>query len=413
MAANSRVPALERIIKHLGRNIAGLGSKNLNDVAVVGVGMTPVTAGSGKSLAQLFTEAAIEAIEDAGVDRIDSLYVGNMLSGFLQHQEHLGPLMATALGREGIPTCKVEGACASGGVAANAGVKGVMSGLEEIVLVGAVEKMTGYTTPEVTAGLMMAEDRARVGATGITFVGLNAMIAREYMHRYKVGHEELAEFPVLCHANALDNPKAQFHKKISVDDVLQSPLVADPLRLFDCSGMCDGAAALVLAPSKRAREFTDSPVQIAGSAVATDRLSLHQRKDITTFEASRKAADRAYRMAGIRPEDVDLLEVHDAFSVLGVMALEDLGFAAKGSGAQLVKAGQCARDGRLPTNTFGGLKARGHPVGASGLYQIAEAALQLSNRAGKCQVSKANVGITQSVGGIGGTVAVHILKRGE
>jgi acetyl-CoA C-acetyltransferase len=383
----------------------------LQEVAIIGVGMTPVTSGSRKSLSQLFLEAATQAIESAGVNRIDSIYVGNMMSGFLQKQEHLGALMATALGKEGVPTYKVEGACASGGVAANVGIKAALSGLEEIVLVGGVEKMSGYSTPEVTAGLMMAEDRDRVGATGTTFVGLNAMIAREYMHRYKVPHEALAEFPVLCHQNALDNPKAQFHKKISVEDVLRSPLVADPLRLFDCSAIGDGAAAIVLARKQKARQFTDSPVEIAASAISTDTLSLYQRRDITSFEASRQAATRAYEAAGIRPDDIDLLEVHDAFSVLGIIALEDLGFSERGRGTMLVKEGRCLRDGDLPTNTFGGLKARGHPVGASGIYQIAEITLQLTNEAGKCQVPEANVGLAQSVGGIGSTVAVHILKR--
>jgi len=382
----------------------------LRDVAIIGVGMTPVTAGSGKSLTELFVEAATDAIEDSGVDKIDSIYVGNMMSGFLQNQEHLGALMATALGKEGVPTYKVEGACASGGVAANAGVKGVLSGLEEVALVGAVEKMSGYTTPEVTSGLMMAEDKARVGATGITFVGLNAMIAREYMRRYNVPHELLAEFPILCHENALDNPRAQFHKSITVEDVLKSPLVADPLRLYDCSAIGDGAAAVILTTVKRAKQFTDSPVKIVASTVASDRLSLYQRPDLTTFEGSRKAAQRAYEVAGVKPKEIGLLEVHDAFSVLGIMALEDLGFASKGSGSQLVKDGVCARDGRLPTNTFGGLKARGHPVGASGMYQIAELALQLARKAGKCQVPEAHIGMSQSVGGIGGTVAVHILR---
>lgn len=383
----------------------------MSGVAIIGVGMTPVTTGSGKSLTELFVDAATQAIEDAGVDRIDSMYVGNMMSGFLQNQEHLGALMATALGKEGVPSYKVEGACGSGGVAVNAGVKGILSGLEGIALVGAVEKMSGYTTPEVTSALMMAEDKARVGPTGVTFVGLNAMIAREYMHRYKVPHEDIATFPVLCHDNAINNPKALFHKKITVDDVLKSPLVADPLRLFDCSGICDGAAVLILTSMENARKFTDTPVEIAGSAVATDRVTLYQRPEITTFEASRKASTEAYERAHVKPDEVDVLEVHDAFSVLGIMSLEDLGFARKGAGANLVKEGACAHDGRLPTNTFGGLKARGHPVGASGMYQIAEVALQLSNRAGKCQVPDASVGLTQSVGGIGTTIPVHILKR--
>lgn len=383
----------------------------MGEAAIIGVGMTPVTAGSGRGLRDLFVEAAREALDDAGVDRIDSIYVGNMMSGFLQNQEHLGALMATALGREGVPTYKVEGACASGGVAVNAAVKALLSGFEEIVLVGAVEKMSGYTTPEVTAGLMMAEDRVKVASTGVTFVGLNAMIAREYMNKYNVTHESIAQFPVLCHQNALDNPKAQFRKKISIEDVLHSPLVADPLRLLDCSGIGDGAAALLLAPKDLARRFTDSPIQVAASTVASDTLSLYQRPDITTFQASKKASDRAYKMAGIKPRDVNLLEVHDAFSVLGVMALEDLGFAEKGSGTKLLDEGECARDGKVPTNSFGGLKARGHPVGASGVYQVSELALQLRNEAGKCQVSGAEVGLAQSVGGIGGTVTTHILRR--
>jgi acetyl-CoA C-acetyltransferase len=190
-------------------------------------------------------------------------------------------------------------------------------------------------------------------------------------------------------------------------------LVADPLHLYDCSGIGDGAAALVLAPEEDARKFSDSPVEIAASVVATDKLSLYQRSDITSFDASRKAANKACKAAGIRPDNIDLLEVHDAFSVLGVMALEDLGFASKGKGTSLVKDGTCSREGRIPTNTFGGLKARGHPVGASGVYQIAELALQLANRAGKCQVPEAHVGMAQSVGGIGSTVTIHVLMRSD
>jgi acetyl-CoA C-acetyltransferase len=372
--------------------------------------MTPVKSSSGKSLTELFVQAAKQAIEDAGVSKVDAMYVGNMMSGFLQNQEHLGSLMASALGREGVPTYKVEAACASGGVAMNAGVKASLSGLDRIVLVGAVERMSGHTTPQVTAGLMMAEDRLKVATSGVTFVGLNAMIAREYMHKYNVRHDEMAQFPVLCHGNALDNPKAQFRKKITVDDVLQSALVADPLRLYDCSGIGDGAAAVVLAPAEEAKKFTDTPVEVVASSVATDTLSLYQRKELTIFEGSRKAADEAFKRAHLTANDIDVLEVHDAFSVLGLMALEDLGFADKGTGAKLLLDGTCNRDGKVPTNTFGGLKARGHPVGASGMYQVAELALQLSNRAEKCQVRNASVGLSQSVGGIGSTVVVHILR---
>jgi acetyl-CoA C-acetyltransferase len=364
-------------------------------------------------MTQLFVDAATKAIDDAGVGKIDSIYVGNMLSGFLQNQEHLGALMATALQREGVPTYKIEGACASAAVAMNAGVKAVLSGLEDIVLIGGVEKMSGYSTSAVTEGLMMAEDRMRVASTGVTFVGLNAMIAREYMRKYNVGHDMIAEFPVLCHSNALDNPLAQFHKKIGVQDVLTSPLVADPLRLYDCAGIGDGAAVIILAPLERVHEFTEFAIDVLASIVATDSLSLYQREDVTTFEASKIASRLAYQRAHIGPADVDVLEVHDAFSMLGIMALEDLGFAEKGSGVSMVIDGECARDGKLPTNTFGGLKARGHPVGATGLYQIAELVYQLSNRSGKCQVPNAKVGLSQSVGGIGGTVALHVLSRSD
>jgi len=383
----------------------------MSNLAVIGVGMAQVKSSSGKSLTELFVQAAKDAVEDSGVSKLDAMYVGNMMSGFLQNQEHLGSLMASALGREGMPTYKVEAACASGGVAMNAGVKAALSGLDKIVLVGGVEKMSDNSTPKVTAGLMMAEDKLKVATTGVTFVGLNAMIAREYMLKYNVHHEEIAQFPVLCHGNALDNPKAQFHKKISVDDVLQSSLVADPLRLFDCSAMGDGAAALVLAPMDEAKKLTDSPVEVCASTVATDALSLYQRKELTVFEGSRRAAGEAFARAHLTPKDIDVVEIHDAFSVLGIMAIEDLGFADKGSGSELLREGQCSRDGKLPINTFGGLKARGHPVGASGVYQIAELTLQLSNRAEKCQVPNASVGLSQSVGGIGSTVAVHILRR--
>ena len=411
MAANSNVRAFQQIIKHSQTNV--LLVTKLRGVAIIGAGMVPVLASPEKTLTQLFVDAATKAVDDAGVGSIDSIYVGNMLSGFLQNQEHLGALMATALQREGVPTYKIEAACASGGVAMNAGVKSVLSGLEDIVLVGGVEKMCGYSTPAVTEGLMMAEDRICVASTGVTFVGLNAMIAREYMRKYNVKHEMIAEFPVLCHANALDNPYAQFHRKISVEDVLASPLVADPLRLYDCAGIGDGAAAIILAPLERAHQFTESPIEVLASIVASDSLSLHQREDITTFEASKTASRLAYEKAHVESQDIDVLEVHDAFSMLGIMALEDLGFAKKGEGVKLIASGECARDGKLPTNTFGGLKARGHPVGASGLYQIAELAYQLSNKSDKCQVPNANVGLAQSVGGIGGTIALHVLSRSD
>lgn len=382
-------------------------------MAVIGVGHTRVGAQPEATLRHLFADAANEALEDAGVDKVDAIVVGNMMSGRLQCQESLGTLSATSIGMTGISVMKVEGACASGGVAVHAGFNSVRAGVYDIVLVAGIEKMSGMSISEVTSGLMMAEDRDYVAASGVTFVGLNAMVARYYMDRLKVRHEDIAQFPVVCHKHGFNNPKAQFRKLITVDDVMSSPLVADPLHLYECSGIGDGGAAVVLSSTKIAKKLTDTPIEIVGSSIANDSISLHQRLDLTTFPASKTSAKKAFDMAKLQPKDIDVLEVHDAFSILGVMALEDLGFAEKGEGAKLVTEGQIEIGGRLPTNTFGGLKSRGHPVGASGVYQIVELTQQLRNQAGKNQVPAAQYGYAQSIGGIGSTITGHILARAD
>jgi len=379
----------------------------MRKVAVSGVGLTGIREHWGKSLRDLFEEAALKAFEDAGTDDIDALYVSNMGAANLQRQLNLGAMMADALGKRGIDALRVEAASASGGVAFHEGVKAVASGLCDSVLVGGVEKMSDGLPDEVTASLAMAEDQEYTAYTGITKMGMNALIHRHYMERFGVGAEEIAMFAVRGHEHARGCPHAQYPFKISVDRILSSPMEADPIHMLECAGIGDGAAAVLLRPAGESGDC----VEVASTAVASGHYYLTERPDILTFEAVRGAAARALEYAGLSHGDIDLVEVHDDTTITGVLALEDLGFVDKGKGATYVSEGLTARDGELPTNTFGGLKARGNPVGATGLYQVAEVALQLRGQAGPCQVEGAEVGLAQSVGGLGSTCAVTILRR--
>ncbi|RLE81982.1 MAG: thiolase domain-containing protein [Thermoprotei archaeon] len=383
-------------------------------VVVLGVGLTKVGEHWNKSIRDLFVEAALRAVEDAGIELsdIEAVIVGNMSSGYLQGQEHLGALMSTWLGLRGVATAKVESACASGGVAFHQAFLAVASGIYDCVLVGGVEKMTDAVTEDVISALIMADDQEYVASTGITFAGLNALVYREYMRKYGVKQEEIAYFAVHDHKYARDNPYAQYPFEVSLEQVLASPLVADPIRLLESSPISDGAAAVVLCSLEKAKSIkSEGLVEVVGSAVATDILSPHEREDLTTLYATHVAAERAYKMAKVEPKDINVVEVHDAYTVLGPIHLEDLGFVKKGDGAKFVVEGNIEKDGKLPTNTFGGLKARGHPVGATGIYQIVEVVWQLRGEAGKNQVSDAEIGLAQSVGGVGSSVAVNIFRR--
>jgi len=388
----------------------------MRNVYVIGVGMTPIREHWDKSLRNLLAEAIARSADDAGISLrdIESIYVGNMSSGYLQGQEHIGALVATQLGLIGVPACKIEAACASGGMAFHQAFLSVASGMYDCVVASGVEKMTDAITPDVTVALIMADDQEYVANYGATFVSLNALVYRYYMEKYNVKQEDIALFPVHCHRYAQNNPYAQYRRAVSLEDVLKSPLIADPIRLLESAPIGDGAASIVLCSENFIREKGLSPevlVQVAASAAATDTLSIHEREDISTLTASIKASRKAYEMAKVEPNDIDVLEVHDAFSILGILHLEDLGFAEKGKGTVLVKEGELEVGGKIPTNLFGGLKARGHPVGATGIYQIAEVFLQLTGRAGKSQVDGATVGMAQNVGGVGSTVVVNILKR--
>jgi len=383
----------------------------MRKVAVLGVGCTKVGEHWKRSLRDLFVEASLRAIEDSGVEEIDALYVSNMASGPLQHQEHLGAVMADALAVNPIPAVRVEAASASGGVAFHEGVKAVASGMSDFVLVGGVEKMTDRLPPEVASTLIMSEDQEYTAYTGVTNIGLSAILKRLYMDRFDVKPEEIAMLPVIDHENAASNPYAQYPFKTSIERVLNSPMEADPVHLLECSGIGDGAAAVVLGPANES-ETSDHPlVTVSASAVATDTLNLTNREDPLTLRAVRRSAEEAYARAKLTPRDVDVLEIHDEVSILGVLSLEDLGFAEKGKGASLAASGAISLSGETPTNTFGGLKARGNPLGATGLYQIVELIWQLRGEAGKNQVDGAEVGLAQNMGGVGSTCAVNILRR--
>ncbi|QOJ79570.1 thiolase domain-containing protein [Infirmifilum lucidum] len=383
-------------------------------VYIVGAGATKIGEHWDLSLRELAADASRKAIEDAGISKrdIQAIFVGNMSSGYLQGQEHLGSLIATWLGIPGVAANKIEAACASGGAAVHNAYLAVKSGIYDCVLAVGVEKLTEATTSDVTSALIMAEDQEYVAFAGFSFVALNALVYRAYMRKFGAKQEDIALFAVHDHNYAANNPLAQYPRPVTLDEVLKSPPVADPIRLLESAPLGDGSAALVLCSEEKARRLgKDVLIELAGSGLATDILSLHDRPDLTTLAATVKAKGSAFKQADIEVKDVDVLEVHDAFTVLGVIHLEDLGFARKGEGWRLLKEGQLEKDGDIPTNTMGGLKARGHPVGATGVYQVYDLVVQLRGEAGANQVPDPEVGVAQNVGGVGGTVVVNVVKR--
>ncbi|MCD6542448.1 MAG: thiolase domain-containing protein [Thermoplasmata archaeon] len=386
----------------------------MRDVAIIGVGITKFGELWDKSFRALITEAGTKAILDAGIEGkdIDALFVGSMSPGRFIGQEHVGALVADSSGLHvmNIPTTRVENACASGGLALRQAYISVASGIHDIVVVGGVEKMTDVIGGEATDILAMAADQEWEAFFGVTFPALYAMIARRHMHEYGTTREQLAEVAVKNHDNGLLNPNAHFRRKITVDSVLNATMVADPLTVLDCSPISDGAAALVLAPLDKAKQYTDKIVKISGSGQASDSLALHGREDICTFKATVEAARQAYKQAGVEPKDIDLAEVHDCFTIAEILAIEDLGFVKKGEGGKATEEGRTRIDGDIPINPSGGLKAKGHPVGATGIAQAAEVVLQLRGEAGERQVKDAEIGLTHNIGGSGATCVVHILE---
>ena len=386
----------------------------MRDVAIIGVGMTRFGELWDRSIRSMGIEAGLGAIQDAGIYSTDleALYMGNMASGLLIKQEHLAPLIADFVGmtKLHLPATKIEGADASGGLALRQAYIAVASGIHDIVLVGGMEKMTDVGDARATGIMASAADQEWETFHGATLPSLYAMMAQRYMHEFGTTPEMLGSVAVTNHYHGSMNPMAQFQRAIKLEMALGSGIIADPLRMFDCAPLSDGAAALVLCPLERAKEFTDDPVMIKGSGLATDSLALHDRESITSMAATRVASDRAYRRAGITVKDVDVAEVHDSFSIGEIMAVEDLGFFERGTGGQAVLDGEVRLGGRIPINTSGGMKARGFPPGAAGIAQAVEIVHQLRGKAGERQVKDARIGLTQNVGGTGATAVVHIME---
>jgi acetyl-CoA C-acetyltransferase len=380
----------------------------MKEVAVIGTGMTKFGELWNKSMKDIFVEAALSAIKNAGVDHIDSMYVGAMSSGLFVGQEHLGATLADYLGVDSIPATRVESACASGGASFRQAYFEVASGASEIVLAGGVEKMTDGA--DVTEVLATAADQEYEVYQGVTFPGLYALMANAYMHEFKTKREHLAQVAVKNHKNGSKNPNAQFRSEITIEQVLNSSLVADPLRLLDCSPVSDGGAAVILCPLDLAKKISKNYIKIRATAQASDTIALHSRKTFTTLNSVKAAADKAYRSANITPKDINFAEVHDCFTIAEIIVTEDLGFFEKGKGGFAVEDGITALDGKIPINTSGGLKSKGHPVGATGIAQIIEVYEQLTGQAGKRQVKNARLGLAQNMGGTGASCVINILE---
>ena len=385
----------------------------MRSVAVIGIGETRMGKHPDKSLRELIKEAGEKAIKDSGLEKesIQALYIGNFNSSFLCKQSHIGPLAAEVLELDGVPTVRTENACASGGIAFRQGFLAVASGLYDVVLVGGVEKMTHQPTETVTAGIASAADYEMEVNVGATFPSIFAMIANRYFYEYGNVREEMALCAVQNHYHASLNPDAQMQKIITVDQVKSGFPVAYPLTVFDCSLMTDGAAFVVLAAADIAEKVSSKRIiEVIGSGQGGDTLTIASKNCLTTFKATVNAAREAYSMAGITPTAVDLAEVHDCFTITQIINIEDLGFFEKGQGAQAVREGKTSLAGSKPINTSGGLKAKGHPIGATGISQIYEIVTQLRGEAGARQVKKADVGLTHNLGGTAATCVVHIFR---
>lgn len=378
---------------------------------VASVGLTNIGDQWDKSLLDLAVEAARGALRGAPRRQPDQIFVGNMFSALGASQEHLGAMVASALGMSGTPAVKVEAACSSGGAAFNVAYNLVRSGAIDSALVIGVEKMRDLEPEEVSQALAMAESAEYTQFVGATFAALNGLLARYYMEEMNVARDELSAIPVIDHANAVTAAHAQFRKAITPEVVGRSPMIADPLRLFDCAPVGDGAAAVSLVNDSAAAGSRRKMAEVLGGRISTNEFSLYERDDMLDFKATREAFKQALAQSGLSPKKVSLLEVHDAFSIVGALSLEAMGYSRRGMGSKDAKAGRYGRGSELPINTFGGLKARGHPVGATGVYQIAEAYLQLTDQAGKNQVEGADYAVTQNVGGVDSTSAVHVFGR--
>ncbi len=379
----------------------------MRPVAILGIGQTKIDEHWDKSLKELAGEAAFAALSDAGLQRADALFVGNMLSPMIDSQNQLGTLVSDWIGMWGSEAVKIEAACGSGAAAFRAGLIAVAAGEVESALVVGVEKMTDRAGHDVTSALATAADANYEVEQGISFVGLNALVMRRYMHEYGWKHADFAPFSINAHANAIHNPFARLHQPITVEQFEKSAMVATPINLLDASPIGDGAAAAILVPAEK---LSGRRIVVAGSSSVTDTIAIHSRRDPLFLQAAYESSKRAYEQAGVSHEELDVFELHDAFSIMSALSLEACGFAERGQGVRLGLEGQISPTGRVPVCTRGGLKARGHPVGATGMYQIVEVVQQLRGECGETQVDGARLGMAQSIGGSGATILTHILR---
>ncbi len=382
-------------------------------VAIIGAGMTKFGENWEQGFRELVVEAGIRALTDAGIsgDKIDAGYVGTMASGRLIGQEHIGALIADYMGLNPLPVTRVEGACASGSLALRQGFMSVASGMHDIVVVGGVEKMTELGVNTVSDILGGAGDQEWELFLGATFPALYALMAKRHMVEYGTTEEMMASVAVKNHKHGAKNKYAQFPREISMEQVLGSKVIADPLKIFDCSPITDGAAGVILAPLDMAESFTKKPIEIVSTAQASDSIALHSRESLTGLKATQVAAKKAFDKAKLTPKDINLAEVHDCFTIAEIMATEDIGFFEKGKGGQAALDGKTALGGEIPINTSGGLKACGHPVGATGIKQAVECVWQLRGEAEGRQVKGAHTALSHNVGGSGATAVVHIYKN--
>ena len=383
----------------------------MREVAILGIGQTKIYEHWDLSLREIGGNAAFAAMQDAGMEKVDALFVGNMLSPLIDGQNQLGTYFSDWIGLWKQEAVKVEAACASGAAALRAGLMAVSAGDIESALIVGVEKMTDKAGHDITAALATAADADYELEQGISFVGINALIMRRYMHEFGWEHADFAPFSINAHANAIHNPFARLHQKINVDQFEKSSMVATPINLMDASPIGDGAAAVIIVPAEKVASLKGKPrVTVAGSASATDSIAVHSRKDPLFLSAAYESSKRAYEMAKVTPEDIDVFELHDAFSIMSALSLEACGFAERGQGVRLGLDTEIGPNGRVPVCTRGGLKARGHPVGATGIYQVVEVVQQLRGECGETQVDGAKVGMAQNIGGSGATIITHILK---
>ncbi len=387
----------------------------MRDVYLIGGGQTKITKNGGIRGRYLAAEAIDQALNQAEIDRsrIGMLVSGNMMAGMLTNQQQLGGLYADKAGMRGIEAASVEAACGSGAAAARWGFMAVAGGFHDAVVCVGVERMTHASLEDTTVALATAADWELEGCRGESFISLNARLMAKYMETYGVSAEDFGHFAINAHDNGMTNPNAFLHKKIDMDIYLNSRMLVDPVKLFDAPPVCDGAAACILATGEVAREAARSGlpmVRVAGSAIGTDSLAIDSRTDQMELSGVKLSTQRVLDQSGISRDDIDIFELHDAYTIITTLSLEAAGFAEKGEGVHFGKQGEIALNGSLPISTFGGLKSRGHPVGATGIYQLVETYAQLTNTAGENQVPDAKNALVQNIGGTGATVISHILS---